>query len=187
MATAHDTTRHHRDDRAAPARAQDDTRVLSHRTEDGPTHRAGSDPTLVVAVVAGAIALFMLVVGIVTIARTGIPLEGLTDATTQVGPFQRGALMGILEIVVGAGVGRRGRLASGVLADRLRAVRARVRAGVADRAGRLRGHPRRRPRDRAHLPRLRGGLDGRGPVGSRPRRRVLVLGSSAGDERPPLG
>ncbi|MDX1621894.1 MAG: hypothetical protein R3320_12930, partial [Nitriliruptorales bacterium] len=52
-----------------------------------------------------------LIIGIVTIARTGIPAEGITDATTAVGPFDRTALMGLIEIVVGlafigAGAGR---------------------------------------------------------------------------------
>lgn len=93
------TPRDHQSDDA------DATRVMSHRVEQARPGRPGVDPSLVVAVVAGVIALFTLVVGIVTLARTGLPLEGFADATTTVGPFQRGALMGLVEIVVGIAAG----------------------------------------------------------------------------------
>lgn len=89
-------------------RTTDETARLP-RDEQGPpsreqptTSRASSfDPTLWVALVAGAISLFALVVGIVTLARTGVPIEGLTDATTEVGPFDRSALMGFIEVGIG--------------------------------------------------------------------------------------
>jgi hypothetical protein len=76
----------------------DETRVIEHE------HRApprAADPFLVVAVLAGAVALFMLVLGIVTLARTGLPTSDLTSQTTVVGPFERSTLMGIIEIIGG--------------------------------------------------------------------------------------
>lgn len=83
----------------------DDTRVISHQVEHGRTTSPVADPTLVVAVVAAVIALFMLVIGIVTIARTGISAGQLTAGQTEVGPFARGTLMGLIEIIGGVVVG----------------------------------------------------------------------------------
>jgi hypothetical protein len=90
-----------------PSDRHDETKVI-HRDGEGrgpagPGGTAGPDldPTLVVAVLAGAIALFMLVVGIVTLARAGVPFEDLTGGRTSVGPFDRSSLMGIIEIIGG--------------------------------------------------------------------------------------
>lgn len=91
----------------SPTNPSDETRVINR---DGDDRRPASgasgygpdlDPTLVVAVLAGAIALFMLVVGIVTLARAGIPIDDLTGGRTSVGPFARSSLMGIIEIIGG--------------------------------------------------------------------------------------
>lgn len=55
--------------------------------------------------VAGAIGsilgVIILVIGVVTVARTGIPANDLTAASTAVGPFSRTTLMGIIEVVLG--------------------------------------------------------------------------------------
>jgi hypothetical protein len=86
-------------------RPTDETQVIGDAParETRVTAPAGPavDPTLVVAILAGAIALFMLVVGIVTLARTGIPVNDLTAGRTTVGPFDRSTLMGIVEIIGG--------------------------------------------------------------------------------------
>lgn len=89
----------------------DETRVIErderHSHEPAGSTAAGParpvDPFLVVATLAGVIALFMLVVGIVTLARTGIPAGDITGGTTAVGPFERSTLMGILEVLGGLG------------------------------------------------------------------------------------
>lgn len=54
-------------------------------------------PTLV----GGGLGVLILVIALVTLARTGIPADDLTAATATVGPFTRTALMGILEVVFG--------------------------------------------------------------------------------------
>ncbi|MBW3621355.1 MAG: DUF4383 domain-containing protein [Actinobacteria bacterium] len=95
-----------------PTDPNDETRVIERDGSGGrPTappsetrsrgYGTDLDPTLVVAVLAGAIALFMLVVGIVTLARAGVPVEDLTGGRTTVGPFARSSLMGIIEIIGG--------------------------------------------------------------------------------------
>lgn len=52
-------------------------------------------------VVGSIIGIVLLVIGLVTLARTGLPAEGLTEVTTTVGPFTRTPLMAIIEIIVG--------------------------------------------------------------------------------------
>lgn len=98
-----------------PDRATDETRVISqdrNATGAGPRQPDSGrgngrstapaiDPLLVVAVLAGVISMFMLVVGIVTLARTGLPAGDLTGGRTAVGPFDRSSLMGIIEILGG--------------------------------------------------------------------------------------
>ena len=55
----------------------------------------------VVSIVGGAIGVLLLVIGLVTLARTGVPTESFTDPATTVGPFARTPLMGIIEILIG--------------------------------------------------------------------------------------
>ena len=55
----------------------------------------------VVTIVGGAVGVLLLVIGLVTLARTGIPADSFTDPATTIGPFTRTPLMGIIEIVVG--------------------------------------------------------------------------------------
>jgi hypothetical protein len=55
----------------------------------------------VVTLIGGAAGVLLLVIGIVTLARTGIPTDTFTEPTTSVGPFTRTPLMGIIEIVLG--------------------------------------------------------------------------------------
>jgi hypothetical protein len=47
------------------------------------------------------IGIILLVIGLVALARTGIPADSLTDVTTTVGPFTRTPLMAIIEIILG--------------------------------------------------------------------------------------
>ena len=49
----------------------------------------------------GVVGVILLVLAIVTLARTGIPAENLTDPTVAVGPFTRTPLFGLIELVVG--------------------------------------------------------------------------------------
>lgn len=58
------------------------------------------DPGTVVAVVASLAGAFILIVGIVTLARTGIPAD-LSSVRVGVGPFQRTPIMGAIEVLVG--------------------------------------------------------------------------------------
>lgn len=64
---------------------------------------AGNVPTqrTIVTVAASAVGVLLLVIGLVALARTGIPAEALTESTASVGPFTRTPLMAIIEIVVG--------------------------------------------------------------------------------------
>ncbi len=55
----------------------------------------------VLALLGGAIGVTLLVIGLVTLARTGIPTETFTEPATTVGPFTRTPVMGIIEIVLG--------------------------------------------------------------------------------------
>lgn len=90
---------------SSPTNPSDETRVINRDEEPrrgpGGGYAGDLDPSLVVAVLAGAIALFMLVVGIVTLARAGIPMDDLAGGRTSVGPFARSSLMGIIEIIGG--------------------------------------------------------------------------------------
>lgn len=54
-----------------------------------------------VTVIGGAVGVVLLVIGLVTLARVGIPAESFTEPTTNVGPFTRTPLMGIIEILLG--------------------------------------------------------------------------------------
>jgi hypothetical protein len=67
----------------------------------------------VVSVIGGVIGGLLLVIGLVALARTGIPAENLTEPTTTVGPFSRTPLMAIIEILAGLLV-----VAASVSADR---------------------------------------------------------------------
>ncbi len=58
------------------------------------------NPTLA-TFVGGAVGVVLLVIGLVTLARTGLPTDSFTDPVTTVGPFDRTPLMGILEVIVG--------------------------------------------------------------------------------------
>lgn len=87
---------------------RDETRVIRDepghgRTDDrvGGTWWDTVDPYTLVAVVGSIAGVIALIIGIVTIARTGIPANDLTGATTAVGPFDRTALMGLIEILIG--------------------------------------------------------------------------------------
>jgi hypothetical protein len=61
-----------------------------------------ADPQVRAASVAGGVAgVLLLVIGLVALARTGIPAEALTETTAAVGPFTRTPLMAIIEIVLG--------------------------------------------------------------------------------------
>lgn len=55
----------------------------------------------VAAVVGSVLGVVVLVIGVVTVARTGIPAADLTGASTSVGPFSRTTLMGIIEVILG--------------------------------------------------------------------------------------
>lgn len=55
----------------------------------------------VAAVVGSVLGVIVLVIGVVTVARTGIPANDLTSASTTVGPFSRTTLMGIIEVILG--------------------------------------------------------------------------------------
>jgi hypothetical protein len=52
-------------------------------------------------IAASVLGALLLVIGIVALARTGVPAEALTDTTASVGPFTRTPLMAILEIALG--------------------------------------------------------------------------------------
>lgn len=67
----------------------------------------------VVSIIGGVIGGLLLVIGLVALARTGIPSENLTEPTTTVGPFTRTPLMAIIEILAGLLV-----VAASVTADR---------------------------------------------------------------------
>lgn len=98
-----------------PIQSSDDDPSGGGTAESRPTPEV--DPATVVAVVGAVVGVFVLVVGIVTIARTGVPID-IAEARTTVGPFQRTALMGLIEIVLGlvfVGVGST-RHASGLFA-----------------------------------------------------------------------
>lgn len=55
----------------------------------------------VAAVVGSVLGVILLVIGVVTVARTGIPAADLTATSTAVGPFSRTTLMGIIEVIFG--------------------------------------------------------------------------------------
>lgn len=55
---------------------------------------------VLVAVVGALAGVFILIVAIVTLARTGVPAD-LSEARTAVGPYERTAVMGLIEILVG--------------------------------------------------------------------------------------
>ena len=55
----------------------------------------------VVSVIGGAIGVLLLVIGLVTLARTGVPTDSFSEPVTTVGPFERTPLMGIIEIIIG--------------------------------------------------------------------------------------
>ncbi len=57
--------------------------------------------TRFVAIVGGAIGVILLVIGLVALARTGIPTDTLTSPTASVGPFTRTPIMAIIEILLG--------------------------------------------------------------------------------------
>ena len=58
----------------------------------------GPDPAAVIGTIVG---VFLLVIAIVTLARTGIPANDLTAGQTVVGWFTRTPLMGIIELLAG--------------------------------------------------------------------------------------
>ena len=58
------------------------------------------DPN-VITVIGGAVGVLLLVIGLVALARTGIPPASLTSPSIQVGMFGRTPLMAIIEVVVG--------------------------------------------------------------------------------------
>jgi hypothetical protein len=53
------------------------------------------------SLLAGAVGVLLLVMGILALARTGIPADDLTTPAVAIGPFTRTALMGLIEIVAG--------------------------------------------------------------------------------------
>lgn len=55
----------------------------------------------VAGVVGSILGVIILVIGVVTVARTGIPAQDLTGASANVGPFSRTTLMGIIEVILG--------------------------------------------------------------------------------------
>lgn len=55
----------------------------------------------IVTVAGGIVGVLLLVIGLVTLARTGIPTESFTEPSTTVGPFGRTPLMGVIELVLG--------------------------------------------------------------------------------------
>lgn len=55
----------------------------------------------ITSVVGGVMGVLLLVIGLVALARTGIPAEALTEPTASVGPFTRTPLMAIIEIIFG--------------------------------------------------------------------------------------
>lgn len=55
-----------------------------------------------ITIATGAVGVLLLVVGLVSLARTGIPAESLFEPSATVGPFTRTPLMAIIEIAVGA-------------------------------------------------------------------------------------
>lgn len=67
----------------------------------------------IVSVIGGVIGAVLLVIGLVALARTGIPADNLTQPETTVGPFTRTPLMAIIEILAGLLV-----VAASVSADR---------------------------------------------------------------------
>lgn len=70
------------------------------RTTDGTvTHRWPR--VSVSSLLAGAVGVLLLVLGILALARTGIPADDLTTPAVAIGPFTRTALMGLIEIVAG--------------------------------------------------------------------------------------
>jgi uncharacterized membrane protein HdeD (DUF308 family) len=58
----------------------------------------------VVSIVGGTIGILLVVLGLVTLARSGFAFDALTTATGAVGPFERTPLMSIIEVVIGASV-----------------------------------------------------------------------------------
>lgn len=61
-------------------------------------YRSENVAFMIAASVLGAL---LLVIGIVALARTGVPADGLIETTASVGPFTRTPLMAILEIALG--------------------------------------------------------------------------------------
>jgi uncharacterized membrane protein len=64
----------------------------------GTVYRSEHVAFMIAASVLGGV---LLVIGIVALARTGVPAEALTEATAAVGPFTRTPLMAIIEIALG--------------------------------------------------------------------------------------
>lgn len=54
-----------------------------------------------VAFIGGAVGVLLLVIGLVALARTGIPMDTVTAPVASVGPFERTPIMAIIEIVFG--------------------------------------------------------------------------------------
>lgn len=54
-----------------------------------------------VALIGGAVGVVLVVIGLVALARSGIPTDTLTHPTVSVGPFSRTPIMAIIEIVFG--------------------------------------------------------------------------------------
>lgn len=76
----------------------DHTRVIGDQRSQAWYHTV--DWGVLVAVVGSLAGVFVLIVAIVTLARTGLPGD-LTEARTFVGPYDRTAVMGLIEILVG--------------------------------------------------------------------------------------
>jgi hypothetical protein len=55
----------------------------------------------ILAIVGGAMGVVLVVIGLVALARTGLPVDDLTGPTASVGPFERTPLMALIEIVAG--------------------------------------------------------------------------------------
>lgn len=76
------------------------THPATQRTVAVRRRRGWPRPTVSTAV-AAVVGVVLLVLGIVALARTGIPAENLTDPAAAVGPFTRTPLFALIELVVG--------------------------------------------------------------------------------------
>lgn len=87
----------------------DETQVMTRPTTTRPVRDLGP----VVAGVGATTGVLFLVVGLVLLARAGVPADGsLLDAIAAVGPFSGNPLLAVLAILAGAGY-----LATGVRRD----------------------------------------------------------------------